>query len=151
LGNEMPTAVLLPAVFGVIGAERLFLTVADGLDCVGTDSALDQSSLDRIGAVVAQANVVLGGTALVSGSLNRVVDAGMLLQEVDIALQHSLLVAADIGLVVIEVNILHVLREKLLFCRRWRRRRRRWWSGHGNARRGGLRSTRTLRGQGIRG
>jgi hypothetical protein len=47
-------------------------------------------------------------------SFNRDVDIGMLREELHVGLHGRLLVAANIGLVIVEVNILHVLTEQLL-------------------------------------
>src|SRR5580704_4779261 len=127
--HEMATAVLLPTGLVRFSAERLLFAVADGLDIAGADPSSHQRALHGAGTAVAQSQVVLGGSALVAVSLNREVDVGMLLQESDIRLHRTLLVPSKIGFVVIEVDVLDVLREQLLLgrpgCgRRWWRRRR---------------------------
>src|ERR1700731_4071008 len=48
-------------------------------------------------------------------TFDRDVDIGMLLQELRIGLQRALLAAANIVLVVIEVDVLHILREQFFF------------------------------------
>src|SRR6476469_6267219 len=58
--HEMPAPVLLPARFIRLGAERLFLPVADGLNPVGADSRADQCVLHRAGTIVAERQVVFG-------------------------------------------------------------------------------------------
>src|SRR6266851_2560547 len=123
----MTTPVLLPARFIRLGAERLLFPEADSLDAVGGDSRSYQRVLHCTGAVVAEGQVVFRRAALVAVSLNREVDAGMLLQERDIGLNGGLIGGANVGLVVIEVNVLHILREQLLLGERRRRWRRRWW------------------------
>lgn len=107
----MTTAVLLPTGLVGFSAERLLLAVADRLDAAGTDATLRQRALDGACSTVAQCQVVLGGSALIAVSLNHEVDVGMLLQESDIRLQRTLLIRANVGFVVVEINILDVLRE----------------------------------------
>ncbi len=51
--HEVTAAVLLPAFFIGLGAERLLLAIADGLDAVGANATLHQSISHRIGAVIA--------------------------------------------------------------------------------------------------
>src|ERR1700674_1486963 len=128
----MPAAVLLPTGLVGFAAERLLLAVADRLDAAGADASLGQRTLHGTGSAVAQCQVVLRGSALVAVSIDREVDVGMLLEEIDIRLQRTSLVSANIGLVVIEVDVLHALREQLLLawsgCGWW------WWRrcGHGH-------------------
>src|SRR5208337_271838 len=98
-----------------LGAERLFLAIADGLDPTASNSSLDERVLNCVRTIGAQGQVIFGRAALVAVSFDRDVDVGMLLQELCIALQRALLVRAHIVLVVIEVNVLHILREELLF------------------------------------
>ncbi len=112
----MATTVLLPASFVGFSAERLLLAVADGLDVAGAHATLSQRALDGARAVVAQSQVVLGGSAFVAVSLDDEVNIGMLLQESDIRLQRTLLVSPNIVLVIVEVNVLDVLREQLLLA-----------------------------------
>jgi len=113
--HEVSAAVLLPATFVRLGAERFLLAVADGLDAIAANSSLDKRVLDRVRAASAQGQVIFGRAALVAVSLDRDVDVGMLLQELGIALQRALLVRAYIVFVVIEVNVLYVSREQFLF------------------------------------
>src|ERR1022692_3629635 len=123
--NEMAAAVLLPASFVAFCAEGLFLAVADGFDPAGADAARRQCSLHRTGALVAQSQVIVSRSALVAVSFNRDVYIGMLIEELHVGLQRRLLVTANVGLVVVEVNILHVLAEQVLVRHRWNWRRRR--------------------------
>src|ERR1017187_9856819 len=112
--NEMAAAVLLPASFVAFCAEGLFLAVADGFDPAGADAARRQCSLHRTGALVAQSQVIVSRSALVAVSFNRDVYIGMLIEEL------------HVGLVVVEVNILHVLAEQVLVRHRRSWRRWRW-------------------------
>src|ERR1700686_3928772 len=113
--HEVSAAVLLPAAFVRLGAERLLLAVADGLNTITANSSLDERVLHRVRAAGAEGKVIFGRAALVAVSLDRDVDVGVLLQELCIALQRALLVRAHIILVVIEVNVLYVSREEFLF------------------------------------
>src|SRR3981189_2597736 len=110
----MSAAVLLPTGFVGFGAERLFLAVADGLDAIAANSALNERVLDCIRTVGSQCQVVFGGTTLVTVPFDHDVNVRMLLQELCVGLQWRLLIGADVRLVVFEVNIFHALSEELL-------------------------------------
>src|SRR5579864_153996 len=112
--HEMTAPVLLPARFIGLGAERFLLAVADRLDAVRCNSRRHERILHRTGTVVAERKIVLGRTALVAVSLDRKGDVGMLLQEGHIRLDRRLLIGANVGLVVIEVDVLDILRKHLL-------------------------------------
>src|ERR1035437_2640558 len=141
--NEMAAAVLLPASFVAFCAEGLFLAVADGFDPAGADAAPRECILHGTGALVAQSQVIVSRSALVAVSFNRDVYVGMLIEELHVGLQRRLLVTANVGLVVVEVNILHVLAEQVLVRhrRRWRRWRR---LGYGKPRSGFLAAARSF-------
>lgn len=146
--DEMATAILLPTGLVGFGAERLLLAVADCFDIAGADPTLRQRALHGARPAVAQSQVVLSGPTLVAVSLNREMDVGMLLKESDIRLDRTLLVRANIGFVVIEVDVLYVLREQFLLGRsRWRRRRWRRRLSYGDPRSCLLRPPRSFRGQ----
>src|SRR6266576_6769486 len=119
----MPAAILLPAAFVRLGAERLLLAVADRLDSAGAQAGLHQSVLYGVGTAVAQSQVVFRGAALVAVSFKRELDVGMLAKELRVALNGGLLVGTNTIRVVIKVDVAHVLREQFLFaCRgRWGR------------------------------
>src|SRR5579885_313223 len=119
----MTAAVLLPALLAVLGAERFFFSVADGLHAICRNPCSHKRVLDRTGAVIAQGEIVFGGSALVAVSFNRERDVRMLLQECGVSLNGRLLISANIRLVVIKVDVLNVLREHLLVSHRrlcWR-------------------------------
>src|ERR1019366_2068649 len=61
--HEVPAAVLLPATFVRLGAERLLFAVADGFDAIAADSSLDERVLHRVRAAGAQGQVVFGRAA----------------------------------------------------------------------------------------
>jgi hypothetical protein len=121
--DEVPTAVLLPASFVALIAERFFLAVADRLDAAGADSCSDQCFFHSTGALVAERDVVFGRAALVAVALDGDVDIGVLAEELRVRLHRCLLVAPNVGLVVIEIDIFYVLIEQVLIGDRWRR----WW------------------------
>src|SRR5258706_2883638 len=112
---EVSAAILLIATFVRLGAERFLVARADGLDSIATHSSLDEPILHRVRAVGAESQVIFGRAALVAVSLNSDVNVGMLLKELRIALQRALLIRAYIIFVVIEVDVLYVSGEKLLF------------------------------------
>src|SRR5512146_1639867 len=145
----MRAAILLPAPFAVIRAERLFFAVADRADAIRRNARLHQCRLRCVRAIVAQRQVVFRRSTLVAVSLNRELDVRVRLQEIRVSLDRRLVARTEIVLVVVEENVLHVLRERLSvrFCRRWWWRRR--WLRHRYSRRGILRSAGSLRGQAI--
>src|ERR1700692_4062301 len=110
--DEVSAAILLPAAFVRFGTEWLFFSVANRLDATAAYSGLDQRILYRIGTVGAQREVVFGGAALVRMAFDGYVDVGVLLQELGIDLYRTLLARAYLGLVVIEVDVFDVAREK---------------------------------------
>src|SRR5690348_6494438 len=107
----MADPVLLPATFVGLRTERFLFSVTDRLDAVSADASLDQRVLHRIRPVGTQRQVVLGRSALVAMALNRDADIRVLLQELRVGLQRTLLVPPDIVLVVLEEDVLHVFRE----------------------------------------
>src|SRR5664279_1188606 len=110
--NEVGAAVLLPASFGALAAGRFFLAVADGTDARRRDSLLDQCLLGGIGAILAQRQVVLDGSALVAVALDDESHARMLLQELRIRIDDGFGLWRDFVAVVGEEYVLHVLREQ---------------------------------------
>ncbi len=146
--DEMPTAILLPASFVAFAAERFLFPVADRLDAAGINARSSQSVLDCAGALVAQGQVVICRSTLVAMPLNREVHVRMLIEELRVGLNRGLLIGANIGLVVIEIDVLDILREQV-FIRYGRGRRwRRWWRlRYGQARRRFLGSAGTFRRQ----
>jgi hypothetical protein len=127
--NEVTTTILLPASFVALCAEGLFLAVADRLDPAGAHSSSGQRALDCACALVAERQVVLGGSALVAMSFNRKTHILVLAEELSICLDGRLLVTTNIGLIVVEVDVLDILAEQILIRNirgglRWRRRRR---------------------------
>src|SRR6266566_3318660 len=58
--REMSAAVLLPARFGVLIAERPFFPVTHRLHAVGSHSQRNQEIFGRLGPAVAQRQVVFG-------------------------------------------------------------------------------------------
>ena len=130
LVNKVAAAILLPAGFGRLGAERLFFAVAVGFDAAGINSGLDQRILHRVGATGAESQIVFGRPAFVAVALHGDVDGGMLLQELGVGLQSRLFAGTDIGLVVVEVNVLNILGKELLLGQA---RSRRLFGGGGAA------------------
>ena len=125
----MATTVLLPASFVAFGTERFLFAVADHVHAAGIDGCHRQCILHGRCALFAQGNVVFDGSPLVAVPLNREVDIGVLIEEEHIGLQSRVLIGAKVGLVVIEIDVLDILREQFFIgwsCRRlWRRRGRR--------------------------
>src|SRR5579864_2368223 len=114
----MAAAVLLPTGFVGFQAERLFFAVADRLDACRAYPGGGQGAFHGRGALVAQRQVVFRGAALVAVALNREVDIGMLIEESRVGLHRSLLIAANVGLVVVKIDVLDRLSEQILVGRR---------------------------------
>src|SRR5208282_2179536 len=68
--HEVSAAVLLPAAFVRLGAERFLFAVAEGLDAIAGHSSLDDRILHRVRAIGAQGQVIFGRAALVAVSLD---------------------------------------------------------------------------------
>ena len=77
----MPPAILLPARFIGLSAERFFLAVADRLDAADWDSSAGQRRFHGHCALVTQSEVVLRGPAFVAVTFNREIHVGVLTEE----------------------------------------------------------------------
>ena len=64
--DEVPTAVQLPGRLVVADRERAFFAVGNGPDSFRRDSEEDQVVADRVGAPLAECEVVLSGVPLVA-------------------------------------------------------------------------------------
>src|SRR5580658_8740297 len=113
LVDEVPAAVLLPARFVALGTERLLFSVADGLDAAGAHSISDQCVLHRSGALVAQSQVIFRGSTFVAVPFHREVNGSVLVEELHIAQHRALLIATNLGLVIVEVDVLDVLAKQV--------------------------------------
>src|SRR5262249_4872907 len=136
LQHEVIMPVSLPAIFGGFTADRLLLAVADGLELGCGDAARGQGLQRGRGATFSQGQVVHGRPTLVAVALDLDLPAGVLADKLGGLSQSLLRFGAQVGLVVVEVNVFHRLVEELVVG--WRRRRRRWWrwwrsgDGHGS-------------------
>src|SRR5579864_2647209 len=92
-------AVLRPGLLVVARHRRPLLAIADGLDAGGIDAERDQSLLRRIGAALAEAQIVLARAALVAIAGDRDADAGVGLQELGLARQDLLRLRRDVAAV----------------------------------------------------
>src|ERR1700723_2938005 len=115
--DKVATAVLLPTGLVFFQAERFLLAVADGLDAAGVDSGGGQGIFYRAGALIAQRQVVFGRAAVVAVSFNRKADVRVLVEEEHVGLNGSLLIATNVGLVVVEVNVLDSAPKEVFFRR----------------------------------
>ena len=114
----MDAPVLLPAGFVLLGTLRTFLAVADGLQPVGGNAESLEELFGGAGAAVAQSEVVLGGAAFVAMALDddgRIGEIGQDgLERRGIPGESVAGVAANVGLIVVEVGVLDVRREALV-------------------------------------
>ena len=78
---ELGAPILLPARLVLLRAELLFFSVADGANTAGIDTGLHQSSLGRVGAILAECQVVLCRSAIVTISGDQDLRIWMRLQE----------------------------------------------------------------------
>src|SRR5687768_14495782 len=92
----MTSPVLLPAALALFGAERRFLALADDRDPVRGDTEAHQIIAHRARAALAERQVVLGGAARVSVSLDNYLRRRPPLHPVGVLLQHGPRVVADL-------------------------------------------------------
>src|SRR5208282_4969784 len=113
-GYEVVNPVLLPALFVILGAERLFFAETDGLDALCGDPALHERLPHRFRAAGAEGDVVFLRSAVVTMALDENLDTRMLREEGAIILDSWRLAGADSGFVVVEEHIFDVLAEQVL-------------------------------------
>ena len=118
--NEVIAAILLPAGLVALGAERLFLAIADDLDLAGCNAGFDQSVAGGVGTIIAKRKVVVGGTAFVAVSLDGEADRRMRLEECSISVDNGLIIRAQVVAIVVEVDVLYGLRKQSVFALLWR-------------------------------
>src|SRR5258707_8785153 len=121
----MAATVLLPARLVALGAEGLLLAEAGGIEAIGSNAQRHDILLDGVGAANAEAKVVFGGAALVAVAFDGCFDGRVGFQEVRGLGESGAGVRTDIGLVVVEVGVLHFTQEELVVRGTGRRRRRR--------------------------
>ena len=96
----------------MVAAEGPFLAVADRLHAIRGDSQRDQEILGRLRPAVAQRQVVFGGTALVAMAFDDHFDLRIGFRRKSRRLHEGgLRVGTNVGLVEIEVGVLHFARE----------------------------------------
>jgi hypothetical protein len=136
-------AILLPAIFIMLGADRLFLAVADRRQLIARQSQGREVFFGLFGARIAQRQVIFVRSALVGKSLHRQLEVRILLdnicQRLSIGLQSRFGVGTQRVLVVVEICVLNAVQQILnpgsrSGIRRTRRRTRRnlclsRWSG----------------------
>ncbi len=116
----------LPAILVRVGGDRLLLSIADGLDGIGAYAALDQRLLGRVGPTFTQRQVVFGGTAFVTVAFDLDFPT-VLLDGLRSLGQRLLRVSAQIGFVIVEVNVFDHLGKELFVSKGRRGGRRRCW------------------------
>src|SRR6185312_1188957 len=112
--GECCAAVLLPARFVVLGAELLFLAVADGAQPVGAHTGGNQRLLGGVGAVFTECQVVFHRAALVAISADDHLQFRMLVQVVGVLLNCGLSIRTDGIAVVVVEHVLDVLVEDFI-------------------------------------
>src|SRR5580698_6063355 len=122
--GEAGAAVLLPALFGGLGAEGLLLAVADDANAVGGNACGYQCVLGGVGTILSESQVVFIRSALVAVAADDHLDVRMANQERGVLGQDSRGVVADVVGVVVEEGVLHVGLELVFFAH--------GVAGHGN-------------------
>src|SRR5271156_4643879 len=124
--DEVRAAILLPARFVMLGAERALFAPARCFHAVRRDAERNQVVLRGFGASLAQTQVVFRGSALVAMAFDGDVNLRIGTQELGIFGQSGAGVLAQIGLIELEVRILDVLVEQVAHVRRRKVRRPPW-------------------------
>src|SRR3954464_8817979 len=96
--EHVVAAVLRPAAFGVVGAHRLLLAEAHRFDLAFLGAEQDQRALHRVGATLAEAEVVLAAAALVGVALEQHLRARVLAQVLGVRLDQPLVFILDLVL-----------------------------------------------------
>ncbi len=111
-GRDVGAAVALPAVFGLIGADRAFLAVANQAQLSRRDAHRHKELLRGARAAVAERQIVLLGTALIRVAFDQQFLVGIIGQDVpdhgDISLQNGGCIVADGRLIVIEQGVVQM-------------------------------------------
>src|SRR6516225_5558852 len=120
--GEVAAAILLPAGFGLLGAELLFFTPTGGAEVGRGNAETDEIFLDRIGAALAESEVVFGRTAVVAVAFDGHVRVGIGLEERSGLLKSLAGVGANVGFIQIEEGVAHFLGEEFVHALGARRR-----------------------------
>jgi hypothetical protein len=114
--GETGPAILLPAGFGFVVAERLLFAVADDADAAGIDARGDEDFLCRIGPVFPERKVVFVRAAFIAVSADDDLHTGMALEERGVFGENILVARANAVLVVVKVDVLHVRAEQFFIA-----------------------------------
>src|SRR5690349_14830791 len=101
----MAAAVLLPTGLVVLRAEGFLFAEADGAEAVGRNAQGNEILLDGVGAAIAEAEVVLGGTTLVAMALNSHFDGRVPFQEISGFRERCTSIGTNVRLVVVKVGV----------------------------------------------
>src|SRR2546423_3462869 len=112
--DEMASAILLPARFAMLVAERLFLAEADSAQAIGGNTERNEILFDGASATVAEREVVLGGAALVAVTLDGDTHLRVVAQEVRGLSEGFAGIGANITFVEVKISIAHFLEEELV-------------------------------------
>ena len=67
---------LLPTIFAMIGADRLFFPITDRVDAISADALASQKLFGRVSPSVAESQVVFFGAAFIAVPFNGKLDSG---------------------------------------------------------------------------
>ena len=106
------------AVLRRLGTERTLLAVADGFELIARDAERDESVFGGGGTAVAQSKVIFSRTAFIAMALNGNDEIGVHLEDRfesgGVTLENCLVFGADVALVVVEMDVLHLPGENFL-------------------------------------
>jgi len=105
--DEFDPAIPLVAAFGRIRACRTVFSEAHRIDSSLSNTLLNQILPNGIGTAIAQTNVVFLTTPFIGMTTDRELDASVLRQEADVALQLAHLIGTKLRLVIVEIDGLH--------------------------------------------
>src|ERR1035441_6733476 len=109
---EMISPVLLPALLIGLGTEGLLLSKADDPDPAGGNAIADERMLKRLSAHLPKCDVVLRRPTFVAVPFDHKLHVRVLDQECRILFGHGRVLRTEVGLVVVEVDVLHTRSEE---------------------------------------
>src|SRR3569623_453749 len=105
LNYKLSPAVLLEAVFTIVGAERALFSVADYFNTVALNTAGDQSATGGFCALHPERNIVFCRTSLICVASDRAPNTGMSHQVGRVIENRARSVRAEICLIVVEEEV----------------------------------------------
>src|SRR5580692_10012334 len=108
-GANVGAAVLLPALFRLLGAYWLILTIGNGFNPVWRDAGIHQEVLGGGGAAVAKGKVVFFAPAVVALAFNREFAVWLFFHQARVSGERLCSIGADVRFVQTEVRVFDVV------------------------------------------